>query len=329
MSDPNDLGIVNLLRPYKNFENDYDRIGGAPQTISGAYPIAFSWPANPDPVGVGVADAYAYDEDARAARVGYSPKLGAMCPCPIGASILFYIPVIPGVVYTEPDGDGNGRDETLASWVYLWKVVWRIQTTDKLRYHKPGSLVAAPGAPNSLPGGGARIVVPSASESMIYVRREPDTGSTVLMGAQYFFSEGLAVVAACPLSNQPAGMHFGVPLQPLGDIYNLIDHQQGMLDPAVGGAENVADLPPAIPYWQKAAGNELALWCYKYEYKDPSSPTILVPRDWDFDFDPATGSCDPNAEDAILSTMFGVGTSASSGPFPNIGVFVAWGNTGI
>ena len=113
------LGVTRVLRPYRRFERDYDRVGG-PGAVPGNYPIAFSAPENPEAIADGVADIYAYDQQAREGVVGYSPYLCSMASVPIGSDCLIYIPVVPS-------------KSSVSAFVYVWRIMWRLRNMGDFR----------------------------------------------------------------------------------------------------------------------------------------------------------------------------------------------------
>jgi len=318
---PTELSVVKVLRPYKGFEYDYSRIGPPAVTVSGSYPIAFSDSINPNPVTPpGQTDPFAYDEQARQGVAGYDPHLTAMVPVPVGASVLIWLPCVPfnPNSLTTPD-----------SFMYVWRIMWRFRNMgDFRRRGLPWSIgQEAYGASDSSSGvAEARVVIPAASESTIYVRREPSISETSFV-FQHVHAEGIAtrVVNA---TNSPL---LGLPVQPGGSAplaVSTVTLQQGIIDPLP--PLHVAHMiqPPFIPIWTKAAGNELGIWCYKYLAQDAANAANLVPTNWDFQYDTATGLSALGADDAIFSRLFGAGSADGAGN-ANMGVYVGWGHTGI
>jgi len=308
------MGMAQVLKPFWRFEYFYDHTASPP--LSGSVPIPLmpvnpNIPAlvNPPPV-----DAFAYDKETRAGTAGYSPRLLAMMPMPrIGSDVLLWIPQIPSVAV-----DTN--------FMYVYQPVWRLRTIgDWRRSKKQGAIYRESfGAADTTAGiAGDRFILPAAFGHAVLSGQEMQDAGTgdvpSRMQTSLSIREGIAVSSAwsslnpAPISS-PAGA-FG------------LEAQQGILNPE-GSPSRAFTSPMYRPYWMKVMGNELGIYVYKISAPQPTD-LVTTYANWAFDYDPATGLCDPTADDIYFSCMFGVGAGVAGylGGYPNSGVFVMAGTT--
>jgi hypothetical protein len=283
-----ELGRALCLRPYKRFELDYN-------TASGKNAVCFVHPPNPNEVPIGGADNYMFDAFARQAVPGYSPGLLAGTPCPIGASLLFYIPNISTVV------DASGA----VTFVYVWSFVYRLRNlADFTHDGRPYSIGKAALGYNN------EVVIPAARGSSVYLRREPVAGTTLYgESIQYAWPEGIAIAGNSALPR--VGITGSVISQGMYNGFNVPD---------------VFGQNAAFPHWEKANGNDVIVLCQKYNYSQPHDTKQWTPRDWDFQYNVVTGVCNPAAEDFKFSKMFGVGDDGNYQP--DTGVYMIAGEPG-
>jgi len=293
----NDAAVLShniLFRPYWRFEYWYDRVApGAP--LPGSVPIPLIGRANPEipaataPPGE---DDWAFDPAVRAADPLYSDNLIAMTPMPaLGSTALTYVPAIPSL------GD---REET---FYYAFLPVWRMRTTaDWRKYERKANMWReSPGAPDSRPATPEdRVILPAATGGVIYTAPSPtyNTGVIDLPG-------NLAMSPVTPEAFGGLSGPYALGQAPYGPDGQRLEHQQGIADPA-GGSHWYK--PFHRPHWMKTCGNELGWLVFKVEAPE-AGQTELVYRDWDFDYNPATGYCGTVGppEDIGFSVMFGVG----------------------
>lgn len=294
------LGNALVLRPYKRFELDYD-------TKAGTTPIQFAWPPNPNDVAIAAADPYRLDALSRQGVAGYSPNLALAVSCPIGASLLFYIPSV-----TEP------AQASADSPVYVWSFVYRLRNLSDYRHDgRPYSLgKSGNGTPDLVeaiiyPGTDPqRVVIPSCRGGSVYLRREPSlsaNNTNQVQSIQYAWPENIAMPGYTGI-NTGYGGHY----------------EQGVFNASfgVGSVEF-----PAYPHWEKAHGNEVAVICQKFVYSTATDLNQWVPGTWDFQYNPVTGICNPLAEDIRFSQAFGVGDDGVIKP--DIGVYMVAGEPSV
>jgi hypothetical protein len=333
-----------VLRPYRRFEFDYNRVfyPGPPapiaaQSAPGSCPIVFTWPANPNDVNpiLGERDIFSLDEQARNATLGYSPRLISMVDVPFGSSVCFWLPVVPSSVWGDPmDPEGYP-----AQFNYAWRPIWRMRNMGDYRRKGKAWKIgqeAYGAADTNVTDGGNRVIIPASSESSLYVRTEPH----VLSGQEYFGTQQAhfeAIVIPSTCARGPATFGGVIPQQPLlpqsvlANFDQRGQFQQGVIDPQaiVIGETNPAAPPLFVPYWTKAQGDEVALLCYKIAAVTRNDQPQLGFVNWDFGYDPATGFCNNNFYDRNFSIMFGVGTVDYNGPYPQMGPYIVYGQTGI
>jgi len=309
MSDPN-MSVARPLRPYQGFEYYYG-LKGAQSPIPGDQPIRLQ-PVNPVQINrlpSPPVDPYAFDGAARQLRTGYSPRLGAMLPMSaIGSMALVYLPQIP---YVSEAIQGT------TPFVYSFVPVWRMRTvTDWNADRKQGNMpLQRFGADDTTVGAaGSRYILPACRGAAIYMRPEPivHPGAVDLpanLTHQIAYPEGIGMATGAYSSS------WRPPIAPtaLGGVGMFT--QQGVVDAAVGSGDGAQ--PFFRPYWVKICGNELSFDVYKLEV--PTDPTAIITyRDWDFQYDAATGYCDgtPGAtgEDLPFSMVFGTGAATGIAP---------------
>lgn len=140
------FGIARILRPYAGFD-----------AASGAG----SYQGKPSETPIMLTEGgQALDE--QAGQPGYSPVLVRGLPVPYGARVTIWVPLVaPVLESTGPTG-------------YVWGVVWRLRNTFDFRqrripYHYPKQAAGVPFM------GGERVVIPAASQSVVYNQSEPST----------------------------------------------------------------------------------------------------------------------------------------------------------
>ena len=301
------MSVARILRPYQGFEYYYGLQGG--QSIPGDQPIRLQ-PVNPtliNRVPAPPVDPYAFDEAARQAVNGYSPRLGAMLPMSsLGSMVLVYLPQIPYV---------NEAIQGATPFVYSFVPVWRMRTiADWRRSRKQGNIpLERFGAPDTTVGAaGDRYIIPACRGAAIYMRPEPTTTPGVIplpanIAHQMAYPEGVGMATGSTAST------WRPPIAPTTAGGVDMFTQQGVVDAAVGSGDGAQ--PFFRPYWIKVCGNELSFDVYKLEV--PTDPTSDVTyRAWDFQYVAATGYCDTVApgEDLPFSMIFGCGAHPGVSP---------------
>jgi hypothetical protein len=143
------FGIVRLLRPFTDFETDY-------QGVAATIPIMMTEKSRP------------LDKLAAAGETGYAPDLVRGLEVPMGARLVIWLPTI--------------RITADAIIPYIWSFWWRFRnvgdnrkTQQPFHYPKQGPGVPDTGAPA---GEQARVVIPASNQTIIYTQTEPATALT-------------------------------------------------------------------------------------------------------------------------------------------------------
>lgn len=254
------FSVARVLKPFADFETAYQ---GQPSYR----PIAF-------PGG----------RDVRAGQDGISPDLMRGVPVPFGSRLCVYIPA------------ALTQDAAPTTFVqpYNYSFVWRLRNVrdyrqDRRPYHFPRQ---SPGAPDSVPGGGQRFVIPAAIDAVLYEQGEPAPGSRAVQRAyQQTYTVGL-------------GYEFATfPLLPGGGAGG--SYQQGVLNPADVGLVG-ANGAIFTALWMDAAGDELIILANR-------TNESLGP--WDFA---------NNADDAAFSDVYGTGDGVHAS-YPDVGIYLFTG----
>lgn len=249
------FGIVSIMRPFSGFAAVYEGI-----TVTS--PIMFT------EGGVAL--------DAAAGSPGYSPSLVKGWPVPLGARVALWLPDVSYV----PVAFG-------ASFPYTWSIIWRMRNTfdyrtQRLSFHYPKQGAGIPDT--SVVPTASRVVIPAASQGIVYVQAEP---SGLTRAAQDLRSVDTVVASST----------IGAPLLPSGAVGFI---QQGILDP---GVTSQAKRPLYVTFDVTALGDELLIAVTR------SATTVA---NWTF------GSVDLD-----FSKLFGIGLGAAHpdiGAYAMIGV---------
>lgn len=285
--------VDTIFRPFKGFEATYQ---GQDATI----PIVF--PGDLDPEAGKVA--------------GISPYLLRGIPVPLGAKVTLWFPMV-----TADFGEG-------ATDGYVYLLHWRLRSVADMQravvagrtstYHLKK---AGFGAPDTLlaPSSPNRLVIPSATETVIYQQSEPVAVSPNPAKAGSGLGNLRSELIAVPddgVSQLPtAGLPFLPPNSapafanafPSGSTTPLGAFQQGVLDPT---ASVVAPYSIFRPYFTVAKGDELLISVVRDPLTTTPSPNV-----WDF-----TGI------DAEFSNFYGTNTaSPTHAPFEDLGVYMFTG----
>lgn len=218
------FGIARILRPYAGF--DAPSGAGSYQGQASEIPIMLT------------EGGQALDD--QAGQPGYSPVLVRGLPVPYGSRVTIWVPLVaPKLESSAPTG-------------YVWGVSWRLRNTFDFRqrrtpYHYPKQAAGVPF------GGSARVVIPAASQSVVYNQSEPS--SVFLPALQTCYAEAIQFQFSINLI---------APLTPSG-AYGTIE--QGLINPdpmreALTTTFQVAEL--------QALGDEMLIGLYR-----PGTP-------WDF-----------------------------------------------
>jgi hypothetical protein len=252
-----EIDLYHVLRPWRGFEAAY-------QGFSSALPIYLC--ENNKPV----------DAQAEQGVDGIDPNLISGLPMRMGTATIIWFPPILTIEAT-PRG-------------YNWVIEWRMRNcrdfrnTPKARmpFHGPKQ---GQGCPETVVNPGARIIIPAATETQVYVQTEP-------AGTQQGSVANLRMVAVT--SN---GYQLSQPFLP-GGARGVV--QQGIAPAAIAG-RNMAQF---LIYETQTAGDELlvSLW------RDAGANPL-----WDF----ASGQ-----PDYRVSQVLGLGTGAQ---LPDLGVMVMYG----
>jgi len=254
------FGIARILRPYAGFDN-LTPGNGSYQGISTNIPIMLT------EGGLAL--------DPFAGQAGYAPSLVRGLGVPLGSRVSIWVPSIP------PNNGG------VAPFGYVYSAIWRLRNlhdyaVGRIPYHYPKQGSGVPVV------GSARVVIPAASQSVIY---NDGPAPTTLGGAatQSVYAEALTF-------NFSVNAGLGIPLIPGGTSGSVA---QGLAPSDQEGAVyEIIEL--------QALGDELLI-----------GVTRSGAGTWDFT--PSTGI------DATLSAAYGNGLDGTL--FPDIGVYVMVGTT--
>jgi hypothetical protein len=252
------FGLVRILRPYPNFETNYDG-------VVATTPIMLS------------EGGVALDDLAARGETGYDRRLVRGLQVPVGARVLIWIPLAAAAALP-----------TIVPYDYT--IIWRYRNVHdyrvaRLPYHYPKQGV---GVPETLVNAGPRVVIPAATQSVIYNQAE---GADFSFATQNLHSENIAMGGASLGAN---------PINPDGADGAI---QQG-IQPST--ATDTHTRPFFSPVEVQAEGDELLLAVTR--------PTVGQNANWDF-----TGV----TVDGAFSNIYGVGTGAA---IPDLGVYVVVGS---
>lgn len=140
------FGIVRVLRPYTDFEDQYDG-------VSAQTPIMLT------------EGGIAYDDLALKGETGYDPRLVRGLSVPFGARVQLWIPNIFAIALP-------------IQIPYDYTIIWRIRSVADFRrarkpYHYPKQ---GEGVAETLVNPGPRVVIPASTQSVIYQQIETTTG---------------------------------------------------------------------------------------------------------------------------------------------------------
>jgi hypothetical protein len=334
-----DIGIERVLRPQWRFEELYCPNGLSDQ-VSGAVPILFTYPPNPNIPAYGIPDMSILDPEAakNPPPPGISPILAKFMPCSIGSTILCMFPIVPrfsdNLLYTQ-------------KWAYVWRVVFRLRNAGdyiRRKQHRAPFAVgkanfgasdtrnfALVDRPTLAPFSGQRLVLPACTESQVFAGNpnvdtniQSDLVVNVDSGNQerapvfgYLYSDAVAI----PADNFTTSYTALYPAQSanLSTPRIPMDYQQGVFDPGMPafsgtGTGFVPTGPTHLPKFIKCLGNEMAVECFKYELLDTGDVNLHAPKAWYFTFD-GNHQCNGGA-DYGFSVMFGLGATSQSLPPP-------------
>lgn len=216
MVDPQ-FSMARILRPYANFETDY-------QGQDGFIPIMLTEEGQP--------------LDDLAGEPGYSPLLVRGMKVPLGARVLLWL---PKVMYL---------DETLGEILpYAYTFSWRLRNVFDYRetrtpFHFPSQAPGAPGVEGVPPVVAPRVVVPAANHSIIYNSAAPTSTDLAYAPVQRLFVEQIGPYAQTYLQPYlPGGVLLG-------------ELAQGVF-PALPAFAQDAVMPEYQIFEMRAAGDEL------------------------------------------------------------------------
>ena len=274
--DDAQFGIIKILRPYTGYETAYQ--GQPITTVYPGYrivPIMFTEGGNA--------------LDAEAGKPGYSPTLVRGLSVPLGSRIQVWLPlIVANVPNANPLLPGT-------EWNYKWLIAWRLRNVFDFRsqrkaYHYPKQIAGVPNS-NFAPPADARVVLPAAMNSTLYVQPRPE-----VFAATNNFGPTAINQADVIMVDKTNGII--LPLLP-GVVPGQIE--QGLVDPASGSSG-----PSYLTHECQAEGDELLIGVYREEAS--SYGPALTASTWDFAASKA---------DSRLSTFL-----AGS---PDIGVYVTSG----
>jgi hypothetical protein len=276
----------------------------------------FCSPDNPQDPGA-AADNYAFDTYG-ATTPNIDPDLVRFCPVPFGATVCFWLPYIEGA-QTSQDNDPADPNPP----VYLWQIVHRFRNTgDYRRDRRPYHIKKqTPGAPDGLD---PRLVIPAAVDTVSYSTSEPIFS---VEGPSGQFSTKSLYPEVHAIRGQEL-MPVGLPVGPNGDFGPI---GQGIISP-VSDTEIRPYIPHFFPVWSKCAGDEIAVFCYKYKTRKPGEANPIPDR-WDFatDGSPDNPLVDPDSGDWTFSVLLGMGPWNADGlvvPNLDMGVYMSIGTAG-
>jgi hypothetical protein len=146
------FGITHILRPYPNFEADY-------QGTAVANSIMLTEGGEP--------------RDAQAGKPGYDPNLIKGLPVPLGSRVQVWL---PSIVSSQ---DANNP--------YYWQIIWRMRNTFDYRQTR-----RAFHYPKQSAGINGLVVIPAAPHTIIYNQPEPtDLNNNMLSANQHMWSEAI------------------------------------------------------------------------------------------------------------------------------------------
>jgi len=256
------FGIAKILRPYLGF----DALDGSPGSYQGKSALT---PVMLTEGGVAL--------DEQAGHLGYSPVLLRGLSVPYGSRVTIWVPLVTPV------------SETLATAGYIWSVVWRLRNTFDFRqrripYHYPRQAAGVPYA------GSPRVVIPAASQSVIYNQSEPST--IVQPAIQHSYAEAIQFQYSINLI---------APLTPSGAFGAM---EQGIVNIPFGpGGEGITTTYQVAEL--QALGDEMLIGLYRLE---------SYGANWNFT---------PGQVDAQLSALLGNGSGKI---YPDLGVYVLTGS---
>lgn len=242
------FGTARILRPYKDFELDYE---GQPVDRQIMMTEVLTPPGG-EP----------RDDRARQLLPGYDPNLVRGLKVPLGARVMIWFPkIVPDNVLAPGDPDIR----------YQWTVQWRLRNVfdfrqSRIPFHYPKQ---GQGVPDTSGGPASpRVVIPGANQTIVYTQGEP---SGVTNGvAQNARTESYTFGGQFP------GLNFGTPIMP-GGAEGAI--QQGILDPATFPGNSFGAKSSLYQLLEtQAAGDELLIGLTRV---DPGS----VPN-WEFGQNP-------------------------------------------
>jgi hypothetical protein len=242
------FSTVRILRPYKNFENDYQ---GKAANI----------PVNLTPEGE------PRDPAAADKRPGFDPNLVAGLPVPQGSRVQLWFPQcikrVAGVTVVTP---------------YAYFIVWRFRSIqDFISPSDPGRIQPfhfprqRPGQPDTTvppPGEQRRFVIPASLRSVGFEQAEPAGLGTAVLN--------LRPVAVIPLLDEPT---VTLPLLPGGVTGSV---QQGVFDPAVFGDD--AKKADWQPFEVDAEGDEMLIFAVRATLGQDLVWDFAAPASSDFAF---------------------------------------------
>jgi hypothetical protein len=195
------FGVARILRPYLNFEADYQG-----QTVDHQIMMTeVITPPGGEPL----------DDRARLGLPGYDPALVRGLKVPYGARVSIWFPkILPLNVLSAPE----------PAIRYQWTIQWRLRNVfdfrqSRIPYHYPKQ---GAGVPDFGGGPSARVVIPAANQTVVYTQTEPLATDVSAGVAQSARMESYTFGGLFP------GATLGNPFVPGGGIGAI---QQGMLDP--------------------------------------------------------------------------------------------------
>lgn len=274
------FGIAKILRPYAGFDAQ-DTGGGVPlgsyQGKDGGYPILFT------------EGGQALDE--AAGEEGYSPNLVRGVQVPYGSRITLWMPMLP---IREVDAVPNSYE---VSWSWRMRNVYDFRQR-RIPYHYPKQSAGVPF------GGQSRVIIPSATQSVVYNQNEPTTVSNgiVATAGQNVHAESMLLSFSQPFRKDP--------LLPGTASFGTISQGLSPVEPS--------QVEFAVLELQ-ATGDELVIG-----YSKPAGLSA-----WDFTApQPANNPPLPGGADYLMSAAFGALSKTLNPPngFPDWGIYVLAGS---
>jgi hypothetical protein len=218
------FGIARILRPYDNFENDYEG-------VACTTPIQFTEAGR------------ALDQ--LAGTAGYAGNLVRGLAVPLGSRLLIYVPGVSVAAAGTPP--------------YNWIFIWRLRgMADHRRARGPYHIAKqSAGVPDTTGGGSSpRVVRPSCAHAIVYNNAKPaNTNGRVVQDLQ------VEDIAARPvaLSMLLPDMRPLIPGGARGAYQQgLLDP-----NPVAPGAGVLAEVPLYEMFDLQATGDELLIGCYR------------------------------------------------------------------